>query len=283
MDQSNATSPATEVIVIDATRSLDWLDLRELWRYRDLVWIFAIRDITVRYRQTVVGIAWTLLQPLALMFALGLFTRMISTETVEGAIPPQIRTLTGLLLYQLFAGIITVSTNCLLDNRQMLTKVYFPRMALPLAASMRPLIDFVVGITLLGVMMVWFGVTPSPQIVLAPLVVLLTILSALGFGLWLSALNAHYRDFSHIVPFSLQLGLIISPIASDSARVPAAWRWLYFANPMAAFLDAFRWSVLGLSFPAWDEVALSLLVSSFILITGVWYFRRVDRFLADSI
>ena len=277
------TQADRDVIVVDTNHPSNWYDLHELWRYRELIWILAVRDVTVRYRQTVVGLAWTALQPVALMLALGLFTKMVSGASSSDQIPGEVKTLSGLVLYQLFAAIITVSTNCLVDNRQMLTKVYFPRVVLPLAACLRPLLDFSIGLVLLTLTMTWFRVTPAPTVVLSPVFVLLTVFTALGFGLWLSALNAHYRDFSHLVPFALQLGLIISPIATESARIPDAWRWLYFANPMAGMLDAFRWTILGTRFPAWNELAMSISIAVVLLISGGWYFRRVDRFLADSI
>ncbi len=278
------TSAEPEVIVVDTKQSAGWIDLRELWRYRGLVWVFAFRDITVRYRQTVVGIAWTVLQPLSLMLALSLFKKMIVTTPEKGTIPEPVKLLCGLVLYQLFAAIINASTLCLVDNRQMLTKVYFPRLVLPLAASLRPLIDFGIGLGVLILMMLWFQIWSSVAMILAPLVVVTTGLVALGFGLWLSALNAHYRDFGHVVPFALQLGLIVSPVAVDSSHVTGGWRWLYFMNPMATLLDLFRWTMLGIT-PSlgWSEILVSLISATFLLLSGAWYFRRVDRFLADSI
>ena len=272
-----------EVVVVDTRQTPDWLDLSELWRYRDLIWILAARDITVRYRQTFVGIAWTILQPLSLMFALGLFKRMVITAPASSGIPDDVKMLCGLVLYQLFAGMITASTMCLIDNRQMLTKVYFPRIVLPIATSIRPLIDFGIGLILLSLMMAWFQVAPSPAVVLAPVIVLTTFLVGLGFGMWLSALNAHYRDFGHIVPFALQLGLIVSPIAIDAHSMTSHWRWIYFLNPMASLIEIFRWSVLGTPLPGVGEMLIGISVSLVVFLSGAWYFRRVDRFLADNI
>lgn len=283
----NATTEAStvepEVVVVDTKQTPGWLDLHELWRYRDLIWILAARDITVRYRQTVVGIAWTVLQPVSLMFALGLFKRMVVTAPPAGNIPDNVKMLCGLVLYQLFAAMINASTMSLIDNRQMLTKVYFPRIVLPIATSIRPVIDFGIGLVLLILMMIWFQVVPSPAVILAPLVVLTTFLVGLGFGMWLSALNAHYRDFGHLVPFALQIGLLVSPIAIDTQSMTSNWRWIYFLNPMASLIEAFRWSVLGTPLPGIPELLLGIGVSLFIFLSGAWYFRRVDRFLADSI
>jgi len=273
----------TDVVIVDAAENTGWMDLRELWRYRDLVWIFAVRDIKVRYRQTVVGIAWTVLQPLGLMFGFNVLKNMLVTEAVPGKVPDQVSTFCGLILYQLFAGILQSATICLVDNRQMVTKVYFPRIALPLSSCLRPLLDFGIGLVVLALLMIWFRVLPSATLIAAPLVVLFTVTTAMAFGLWLSALNAHYRDFGYIVPFLLQVGLFISPAGYEPGNIPGAWRWLYFANPMAALLDSFRWAMLGTPLPSVDSILISALSALAILASGIWYFRRVDRFLADNI
>lgn len=287
MSLSDIASPNrqndSELIVVDAKVHSHWFDLKELWRYRELILIFAERDIKVRYRQTVVGIAWTVLQPLAQMVVFtGLF-RMLKTEPVEGSLPLQVTSFSGILLYQLFAGILAASTACLVENRQVVTKVYFPRVVLPLSACLRPLLDFGIGLVVLIILMLWFRVIPSAAILVSPLVVLLTVLSGLSVGLWLSALNAHYRDFGYVVPFMLQLGMIVSPVLYESSLIPAKWNGLYHLNPMAALLDSFRWSFVGTSPPRWEGVLISLLSLICLLVSGGWYFRRVDRFLADNI
>lgn len=273
----------SDVLIIDAAHSSGWIDLREIWRYRDLIWIFAIRDIKVRYRQTAVGIAWTVLQPLGQMVAFGVLKEMLVTESDDQRIPSNLAMFCGLLLYQLFSGIAGTATQCLVDNRQMVTKVYFPRVALPLSTCLRPLLDFGIGLVVLFLMMLWLQFIPSPAILLSPIIVALTLIVSMSLGLWLSALNAHYRDFGYVVPFLLQLGLIISPVIVGAEHVPAGWRWLYFVNPMASLLDAFRWSILGAPFPAWDEILISSVSSIILLISGAWYFHRVDRFMADNI
>ncbi len=289
MSQPDITLPKnvhahSDLLIVDAKQSSRWLDFRELWRYRELIWIFAVRDVTVKYRQTIVGVTWTVLQPLALMFALGVFKKVVTTEPSDSRVLDDITTFSGLILYQLFAGILGASTLCLVDNRQIVTKVYFPRIALPLSACLRPLLDFSIGVVVLTLLMVWFQVPPSFGIVLSPLIVLLTVVVGLAFGLWLSALNAHYRDFGYIVPFLLNLGLLISPVAYDaSSKVPASWGWLYFANPMAALLGAFRSTIFGASLPTPTQILVSTLSTTVILVTGAWYFHRVDRFMADSI
>ena len=272
-----------EVVIVDANHSAGWFDLREVWRYRDLIWIFADRDIKVRYRQTVVGIAWTLLQPLAQMIAFNGLLQMLKSEPGEGTVPRPVSIFCGLVLYQLFAGILAAATSCLVDNRQLVTKVYFPRIVLPLSACLRPLLDFGIGMCVLIMLMLWFRVVPGIGFLLAPGIVLLTVLTGLAIGLWLSALNAHYRDFGYVVPFMLQIGMLVSPVLFESNVVPQQWRWLYHLNPLAAWLDAFRWAMLGAAFPEWTSLSLSMLSLFLLLISGGWYFRRVERFLADNI
>jgi lipopolysaccharide transport system permease protein len=284
LSHNAATAEADpEVIVVDANQPEGWFDGAELWRYRELIWIFAYRDIKVRYRQTIVGIAWTVLQPLAQMLAFNGLFQMLGTSPVKGDIPYAVSSFCGLLLYQLFAGILAASTQCLVENRQMVTKVYFPRIVLPLSACLRPLLDFGVGLIVFVALMAWFRVAPHWGLLLSPVVVLLTVMTGLALGLWLSALNAHYRDFGYIVPFLLQLGMLASPVVYESSLVPAKWQWVYHLNPMAALLDGFRWTVLGTSFPTVEGVMISGLSLVCLLTSGAWYFRRVDRFLADSI
>jgi len=272
-----------EVVIVDANHSAGWFDLREVWRYRDLIWIFADRDIKVRYRQTVVGIAWTVLQPLAQMIAFNGLLQMLKSEPGEGTVPRPVSIFCGLVLYQLFAGILAAATSCLVDNRQLVTKVYFPRIVLPLSACLRPLLDFGIGLCVLIMLMLWFRVVPGIGFLLAPGIVLLTVLTGLAIGLWLSALNAHYRDFGYVVPFMLQIGMLVSPVLFESNVVPQQSRWLYHLNPLAAWLDAFRWAMLGAAFPEWTSLSLSMLSLLLLLISGGWYFRRVERFLADNI
>ena len=275
--------PDRDLMIVDANIPYGMFDLRELWRYRELIWIFAVRDIKVRYRQTLVGIAWTVLQPLAQMIAFNGLIQILKNDSTDGDMR-KVRIFGSLLLYQLFAGILAASTLCLVDNRQMVTKVYFPRVILPLSACLRPLLDFGIGLIALVVLMFWFRVPVSATIFLSTIIVLLTIISGIGIGLWLSALNAHYRDFGYIVPFLLQLGMIASPVLYPSSLVPERWQWIYYANPMSTLLDGFRWTLFDSgSPPAWYGVTLSLISLSCLLLSGAWYFRRVECFLADNI
>jgi homopolymeric O-antigen transport system permease protein len=280
---------ADQSFVIDAARPARWFDWREVWRYRELIWTLAARDIKVRYRQALVGMAWIILQPLIQVAIFSsLFGRLIEEQgdTVAAAtgVPYEVSTFCGLLFWTLFATIVSSATGCLVDYRHLLTKVYFPRIVLPLAACLRPLVDFGVGLAVLIVVMAWYRVVPTVALLALPGVVLLTVLAALSLGLWLSALNAHYRDFGIVVPFALQMGFFISPVVYETSRlISTDWRWLYGLNPMASLLEAARWCVLGTRGPGMIEVLMSVLATLLVLLTGEWYFRRVERFLADRI
>jgi len=270
--------------VIDADQPTRWFDLREIWRHRELVWILAARDIKVRYRQAAVGLAWVVLQPVAetLVFT-GLFS-LLGKRPATGEAPYGASLFCGLVLWQLFASIVTASTTCLVDNRQLLTKVYFPRVVLPLSAALRPLVDFGVACTVLALLLAWHWIAPTVAWVVAPVVVAVTVLTALSLGLWLSALNAHYRDFGYIVPFLLRIGFFISPVIYETASlIPPQWRPVYGLNPMASLLDAFRWSLLGTEAPSLLSLTISTVALLVVLWTGAWYFRRVERFLSDRI
>ena len=274
-----------DVFVIDATIAAQWFDVAELWRFRELIWILTLRDIQVRYRQALVGLAWVVLQPLAQMLVFNVFFKLI--RPVDGTVSYEssmVSILCGLALWQLFASILLGSTNCLVDNRQLITKVYFPRVVLPLSATFRPLIDFFV---VLGVLLAFLGfwqTWPGIAILGLPLVVLGTMVLGFSFGLWLSALNAHYRDFGHIVPFVLQIGFFVSPVIVETSNViPQKWQLLYAINPMSCLLGAFRGCVLGTPWPTLSQGMISSAVAVVVLTSGAWYFHRVERFLADRL
>lgn len=289
MSSSEAAAASAEPIdgnwtlVIDAARSAQWLDWREVWRYRELIWILAERhqgSVSAGHRRHGVGG----LQPVVQMLVFSGLFALLGKRPSGGQVPYGASVFCGLLLWQLFASIVSTATSCLVDNRQLLTKVYFPRVVLPLSACIRPLVDFGVGCVVLVVLMAWHQIPPSPALLALPVLVLLTLIAASALGLWLSALNAHYRDFGYIVPFALQMGFFISPVIYETASlIPERWRWLHGLNPMASLLDAFRWSAIGTPPPSLVEMSMSTLTTVFVLATGVWYFRRVERFLADHI
>ncbi len=279
-----ASIGADRPFVIDAARPPRWFDWRVVWRYRELIWTLGSRDIKVRYRQALVGMAWIILQPLVQVAVFSsLFGRMMKGPD-ENGVSYEVSTFCGLLLWKLFETIVGSTTVCLVDYRHLLTKVYFPRIVLPLATCLRPLVDFAVGSAVLVAVMAWYRIVPTAALLVLPGVVLLTVLAALSLGLWLSALNAHYRDFGIVIPFALQMGFFLSPVVYETSRwIPREWLWLYGLNPMASLLEAVRWSVLGARGPEPIAMLMSLLATLFILVTGEWYFRRVERFLADRI
>lgn len=254
---------------------------RDLWRYRELFYFMAWRDILVRYKQTVIGVAWSLLRPLATMLVLSIVFGRIAKMPSEG-VPYPILVFSAMLPWQMFANALAESSNSLVVNANMLTKVYFPRLIVPTSAVIVSLVDFCISSLLLVVLMLWYGHLPPSSIFLLPFFLLLALLAALGGGFWLSALNIQYRDFRYIVPFIVQFGLYISPVGFSSSVVPEKWRFLYSLNPMVGVIDGFRLALLGgevdLYLPGFVfSVALVLLL----FFSGLWYFRRMERGFAD--
>ena len=257
------------------------LELREIWSYRDLFWMFATRDIKVRYRQTVLGIAWAVIQPLATMVIFTIIGSFGKIPT-DGA-PAPIFYYVGMLPWLLFSNSLTAAGNSLLASQHLIGKAYFPRLVVPIAAVVTSLLDFLIGFVLLLVMMPWFGVHPGLQILALPLAVGLAFLAALAFGFWLSALNAQYRDVRHAMPFAIQFWLFCTPVLYPSSVVHSPWKRLLLGiNPMSGVVDAVRWCVLGRPTPApslWVSVAVILAA----LVGALFYFRRVERTLVDRL
>jgi lipopolysaccharide transport system permease protein len=282
---AGAHSPeAARWLVIDARRAERWIDWRELWGARELIVMLAARDVKVRYRQAAVGIAWVILQPVIEMLLFGGLFSLLGRTPVSQGVPAGLSLFSGLLLWQLAASIVTACTGCLVDNRHILTKIYFPRLALPLAAALRPLVDFGVAGSFVAALCVWYGFVPGITIVVLPLAVLATTVAALGVGIWLAALNAHYRDFGFLVPFVVRVGFFVSPVVYETTSlIPVEWRLVASLNPMTSLLGLFRWSLLGTPAPTGAEVLVSSVVAVGLMLSGLWYFRRVERFLSDWI
>lgn len=255
---------------------------RDLWRYRELMSFLAWRDLAVRYKQTAIGIAWALLRPALTMVVFVAFRRFTSL-TPQG-LPDPILVMAAVLPWQFFSAAMTDASGSLIANTNLISKVYFPRLLVPAAAVVTALVDLCIALGLLAVLMIWYGFAPGPQIVWLPVFTLLAFGLSLGLGVLLAALNVKYRDFRYVVPFIVQFGLFVSPIAFTSANVPVRWRALYGLNPMVGVIDGFRWSILG-SHAALDAGALALSVGVTVaaLVIGVWYFRRVERGFADVI
>lgn len=277
-----AVSPDNLVVtVIEARPGWHLIDFHELWRYRELLFCLTWRDIKVRYKQTVLGASWALLQPLAMMVVFTLFLgRVVGTG---GDVPYPLYVFTGLLPWLLFSSAVTSAANSVVGNQNLVTKVYFPRLLVPLSAVGTAVIDFLVAAGLLGVLMAWYGVAPGWTILLAPAIVALLVLAAFGVGTLLAALTVTYRDFRHVVPFAVQLWMFATPCIYLGAEAlgPNARAWLPL-NPAFGLIDNFRRAVLGSPLDLYG-LSVSASVALFLLLIGCAYFRRVERSFADVI
>ena len=271
-----------EELIIEPGRSIRnyWQDL---WRYRELFFFLAWRDILVRYKQTAIGVAWSVLRPFLTMVV---FTVVFGTlaRLPSNGVPYPIMVYAAMLPWQFFANSLTESSTSLIDNANLLTKVYFPRLIVPAGSVIVSLVDFFISLVILFGLMAWYRYVPDGRMLLLPLFLALAFLASFGAGLWLSALNVRYRDFRYVVPFLVQFGLYISPVGFSSAIVPERWRLLYFLNPMVGVIDGFRWAILGDAFPVyWPGLLLSGGLTLLLFIGGVLYFREMERSFADVI
>ncbi len=256
---------------------------KDIWRYRELFFFLAWRDILVRYKQTAIGIAWSVIRPLATMLV---FTVVFGTlaKLPSNGVPYPIMVYAAMLPWQFFANSLTESSNSLIDNANLLTKVYFPRLIVPAGSVLVGLVDFFISMVILVIIMAWYHFVPDFRMLLLPLFLILAFLASFGAGLWFSALNVKYRDFRYVVPFLVQFGLYISPVGFSSSIVPEKWRMLYFLNPMVGVIDGFRWAIMGDAFPVyWPGLALSTSLTLLIFIGGLFYFRNMERSFADVI
>ena len=255
---------------------------RDVWRYRELMYFLAWRDLVVRYKQTAIGVAWAVIRPAITMLVFVAFRRLVDVPTA--GVPEPILVFAAVLPWQFFSTALTESTASLVGNASLISKVYFPRILVPAAAVATAFADFLVTFGLLAVLMLWYGVAPGWPIFALPLFVLLASVLALGLGLFMAALNVEYRDFRYVVPFIVQVGLFVSPIAFTTANMPEGWRALYVLNPLVGVIDGFRWSILGPQSPLDPRgVGVSVVVAAVVLFLGVWYFRRMERGFADVI
>jgi lipopolysaccharide transport system permease protein len=258
------------------------LGLRELWQYRELLFFLAWRDIKVRYKQTAIGATWAVIQPLFTMLVFTLFFGRLAKVPSDG-IPYPLFSYTALLPWQLFAFALTESSNSVVANERLITKVYFPRLVIPIASILAGLVDFVIAFTLVIGMMVWYGVRPTWAVLTLPLFVILTMATAFAVGLWLSALNVQYRDVRYTLTFIVQLWLFASPVAYSSTLVPVRWRPYYGLNPMAGVIEGFRWALLGKAQAPGMMLWVSLVVVALVLVGGLYYYRRMERTFADVV
>jgi len=281
MTQTVESSERLLIIEAGGTERQYWKDI---WRYRELFYFLAWRDILVRYKQTAIGVAWALIRPFLTMVVFTIVFGKIANLPSEGTAPYPILVFSAMLPWQFFANSLSESSNSLISNANLISKVYFPRLVVPTSAVVVSFVDFMISGTILIGLMAWYNFIPSWRIITLPLFILIAFAASMGAGLWLASLNVQYRDFRYIVPFIVQFGLYISPVGFSSQIVPEQWRLLYSLNPMVGVIDGFRWAILGnqsnLYLPGFS---LSLFLVLLLLWSGIWFFRKMERSFADVI
>lgn len=257
---------------------------RDLWRYRELFYFLAWRDILVRYKQTVIGIAWALIRPFLTMVVFTIVFSRIAKLPAPSSVPYSLLVMAAMLPWQFFSTALSESSNSLIGNANLISKVYFPRLVVPAGAVITSFVDFLITLVIMAALMLWYGFLPDWHILAFPLFSILAFFCAFGAGLWLCALNVEYRDFRYIVPFIVQFGLYISPVGFSSNIVPEKWHLLYSLNPMVGVIDGFRWSLLRGQVPfQFSAFLISVSMTLLLCVTGVWYFRKMERTFADVI
>jgi lipopolysaccharide transport system permease protein len=283
---SDAYSPvlAASVPRIRIEPPRGWFELRlhEVWQYHELLYFFVWRDVKVRYKQTVIGVLWVLLQPLMTMGVFTIFFGRLAKLPSEG-LPYPVFYFAALVPWAYFAAALANCTNTVVANQHVITKVYFPRLVLPLAAVCSGLLDFVIGLVVMITLALVFGIHVTATVTLLPFFLILALLTALGVGLWTSALNALYRDVASIIPFIIQFWMLASPVAYPSSLVPARWRWLYGLNPMAGVIDGFRWALTGHGQPPGAQMVASTAMVAVLLVGGLFFFQRIESTVADRV
>lgn len=268
--------------IIEPPRGWQAIDLREIWRYRELLYFLAWRDVKVRYKQTVIGALWAVLQPFLTMVVFSvIFGRLLGLET-EGA-PYPVFTYAALLPWTFFSGALTRSGVSLVSDANLISKVYFPRLILPFASVLSMLVDFAIAFVILIGMMFYYGITPGPAVLILPLFLLLAFLTALGVGLWLSALNVKYRDITYVIPFMVQFWLFLTPVAYPITLIPERWQPLYSLNPMVGVVEGFRWVLFGEQHLSWLPLIISTGAILAVFVGGLFYFRRMENEFADVV
>ena len=279
---SEIRNPQFAITVIGPSRGWVSLKLREVWEYRELLYFLAWRDISVRYKQTVLGAAWAIIQPFFTMVVFSVFFGRLAKLSSEG-IPYPIFAYCALLPWHYFAEVISRSSNSLVGSANLITKVYFPRLVIPLSSALSPVVDFAIAFVVLTGMMLYYGMRPPAAIVWLLLFLLLALVTALGVGLWLSALNVQYRDARYTIPFLIQFWLFATPVAYSSSLVPERWRALYGLNPMAGVVEGFRWALLGTGQTPGPMLAVSVAVVLLVMVSGAFYFRHMEKTFADVV
>lgn len=270
--------------VIRPDRGWTGLDLQEIWSHRGLLYFLVWREIKVRYKQTVIGVAWALLQPLGMMAVFTLvFGMLLDVETGREGLPYALFCFAGVVPWCYFSQALSGATHSLVEQKEILTRVYFPRLLLPLSGVVSPFLDLALGMLVLAAMMGFYGIAPTGALLVLPLLLVLAVGTALALGLWLSALNALYRDFRFIVPFGLQLMFFCSPVIYSSAEVPDSIKPIYGLNPMVGVIEGFRWALIGTLSPPTTLVWVSAGIVTVLLVSGLVFFRRVEGTIADVV
>jgi lipopolysaccharide transport system permease protein len=269
-------------IRIEPPRGLFELRVREVWAYHELLYFFVWRDLKVRYKQTVIGVAWVIIQPLLSMGVFTLFFGRLAKLPSDG-LPYPVFYLAALVPWSYFATALQSGTNVVVENQRLITKVYFPRILLPVSSVVSGLVDFVIVLVVLLAMTLKFGIVPGVHVLFLPLFLLLAVATALGVALWLSALNALYRDVRYVTPFLVQIWMLASPVVYPSSLVPAKWRWLYGLNPMSGVIEGFRWALTGHGEPSLPLLLTSAVMVLAILVGGLVFFQRMEGTVADLV
>lgn len=276
------TLSEARVTRIRPSRGWQHLNLKELWQYRELMYFLSLRDIKVRYKQTALGAAWAVIQPFMTMLVFSLFFGKLAKMPSDG-IPYPLFAYAALVPWTFFANGLTQSSNSLVQNSNMLKKIYFPRLIIPIATIVSGAVDFVVAFAVLLLMMIYYGVAPTANIVWVPFLLLLEVGTALGVGLWLSAMNVKFRDVRYVIPFLTQFWLFATPIAYPSSLLGEPWRTIYGINPMVGVVEGFRWALLGTQTIPETLLLISVLAATTVLVTGTFYFRRMEKTFADTV
>ncbi len=273
--------PDKPIVVIEPCRGSLAINLHDFWQYRELLYVLTLRDIKVRYKQTVLGILWVIIQPLLMMIVFTLFFGRLAKIPSDG-IPYPLFAYTGLLPWTFFSNALNSSGNSLVGNSSLITKVYFPRMIIPIAAVGSGLIDFVIAFGLLVLLMLYYRIGFSPNILMLPILALLTALLAIGVGMWMSALNVKYRDIRYALPFLIQLWLFATPVIYPSSLIPDKWRWLFWINPLTGLIEGYRSAIFGKPFDLMG-LGISIFIIFVVLIYSAYTFRQMERSFADIV
>nr|WP_321352017.1 ABC transporter permease [uncultured Methanoregula sp.] len=273
--------PISPTLIIRPPRKWVPVDLHEIWNYRELLTSFTMRDIKIRYKQTALGFAWAIIQPLFMMV---IFTIIFGgfAQIPSDGVPYPLFSFAALLPWMLFSEGLTRSTTSMVINSNIMTKVYFPRLIMPISGILSPLVDFIVSMVILIIMMAYYGFVPTLNVVFLPLFIILALATSLGVGLWLSALNVRYRDFQYTVPFLIQIWMYASPVVYPASMIPESIRYLYGLNPMVGVIEGFRWALLGTDIPG-SIILVSIAMVVVLLVSGMFYFRRMEQYYADIV